>query len=292
MSNTVVFIHGNFVTRRCWDGWVARFRARGYECLAIAYPGREGSVGELRAKPDAALLGSLTLDRVLAHHLDIIGALDEKPIVIGHSFGGLLTQLVAQRDVAAAAVAIDSVPPQGVIVPSWSFVRSTFGAINPFLPASRPYQMSLAHWRYAFTNDLGPDEQRKTWETLCVPESRRLSRGGLSRSARIDFKRPHAPLLLIGGELDNIMPAKLNRANYRKYSASPSPVAYREFAGRSHYSVIAGPGWEEVADYALEWALQESPSAVKAPPVQPGAPSSSAPLRLRDERGGAESPRP
>src|SRR5690606_41845195 len=103
MSATIVFVHGNFVTRHCWDAWVDRYQARGYRCVAIAYPGREGSVSELKLNPDGALLGGLTLNRVVQHHVDQIRALAEKPIIIGHSFGGLVTQLLLQRDLAVAA---------------------------------------------------------------------------------------------------------------------------------------------------------------------------------------------
>jgi pimeloyl-ACP methyl ester carboxylesterase len=256
MSKTVVFIHGNFVSSRCWDAWVARYRSRGYTCIAIAYPGRDKPVDWLKQNPDPALLGSLTLPQVADYHAEVIRSLDEKPIIIGHSFGGLLTQLMVQRDLAAAAVAIDSVPPQGVLVPSWSFFRSTWPVLNPFVPASRPYLMSLKHWQYTFVNGLPLGEQRATYEQYVVPESRRLARGGLSSAARIDFKRPHAPLLFIAGEKDHIMPASLNRQNYRRYAKSGSITEFKEFPGRTHYTVIGGQGWQEVADYALGWATR------------------------------------
>jgi pimeloyl-ACP methyl ester carboxylesterase len=256
MTRTIAFIHGNFVSSRCWDAWVARYQSRGYSCVAIPYPGRDKPVDWLRANPDGALLGSLTLDQVADHHARVILSLDEKPIVIGHSFGGLITQLMVQRDLAAAAVAIDSVPPQGVLVPRWSFFRSTWPVLNPFVPATRPYLMSFRHWQYTFMNGLPLDEQRMAYDTYVVPESRRLARGGLSSAAHVDFRRRHAPLLLIAGEKDNIMPASLNRQNYKRYAKSPSITEFKEFPGRTHYTVIAGQGWEEVADYALGWATR------------------------------------
>jgi pimeloyl-ACP methyl ester carboxylesterase len=146
------------------------------------------------------------------------------------------------------------VPPQGVIPLSWSFFRSTWPVINPLVPASRPYLMSFRHFQYTFVNDLPLAEQRAAYDTYVVPESRRLARGGLSRAARVDFGRPHAPLLLIAGEKDHIMPASLNRQNYRRYAKSPSVTEFKQFPGRAHYSIIGGEGWEEVADYAVEWA--------------------------------------
>jgi pimeloyl-ACP methyl ester carboxylesterase len=260
MTRTIVFIHGNFVTRHCWDAWVTRYEKLGYTCIPIAYPGRDGSPASLRRNPDSALMASLTLARVIEHHVTAIRALNEKPIVIGHSFGGLLTQLMVQRDLPAAAVAIDSVPPQGVLTLKWSFYRSTFPALNPFLPASNPYMMSFKHFQYAFANELSLAEQRVAYEKDMVPESRRLSRGGLSSAARVDFKRRRSPLLLIAGEKDRIMPAALNRTNFRRYRKSPSVTEFKEFPGRSHYSIIAGKGWEEVADYALDWAMRAASS--------------------------------
>lgn len=260
MTRTIVFIHGNFVTRHCWDGWVTRYEKLGYTCIPIAYPGREGSPASLRKNPDSALMASLSLARVIDHHVTAIRALNEKPIVIGHSFGGLLTQLMVQRDLPAAAVAIDSVPPQGVLTLKWSFYRSTFPALNPFLPASNPYMMSFKHFQYAFANELSVAEQRVAYEKDMVPESRRLSRGGLTSAARVDFKRRRSPLLLIAGEKDRIMPAALNRTNFRRYRKSPSVTEFKEFPGRSHYSIIAGKGWEEVADYALDWAMRAASS--------------------------------
>jgi pimeloyl-ACP methyl ester carboxylesterase len=121
---TIVFIHGNFVTKRCWEPWVARYEARGHTCITIAWPGRNQPVAELKRNPDDAFLGKLTIGEVIDHHVRTIQALPAKPIIIGHSFGGLLTQLMVQRDLAAAAVAIDSVPAQGVLTLKWSFIRS------------------------------------------------------------------------------------------------------------------------------------------------------------------------
>lgn len=253
---TIAFIHGCFVSRHCWEGWVQRFEGRGFRCVAISYPGRERPVAALRANPDEAFLAELTIEKAIEHHAAALRALPEKPIVIGHSFGGLLTQLMVQRDLAAAAVAIDSVPPQNVKSFAWSFLKSLFPVVNPLVPVTRSYLMPLEHFRYTFGNNLSPDELRAAYDAEVVPESRRLARGGLSAAARIDFARPHAPLLMIAGEKDHIMPASLNRKNFERYAESSSRADFKSFPGRSHYSVIAGKGWEEVADYAVDWAVK------------------------------------
>jgi len=256
-TRTVVFIHGNFVNYQSWDNWVARYEARGYKCIAIPYPGRDKTVEALRkAHPDPTL-SKLTLAKAIDHHVNIIKGLDEPPIIIGHSFGGLLTQLMVNRGLGAAAVAIDSVAPMGVLTSKLSFFRGTFPVLNPLVPASRPYLMTFKHWQYTFTNGMSLDEQRRAYDKYLVPESRPLSRGGLGLKARVNFKKPHAPLLLIAGEKDHLMPAALNKANFKRYKASaPSITDFKEFPGRTHFSVIGGKGWEEVADYAINWVEQ------------------------------------
>lgn len=252
-SKRVVFVHGNFVTAKCWDGWAARYRARGYECVQIEYPLRDRPVEELRRiHPDPAL-GKLALPEVLAHHVRIIEALPEKPIIMGHSFGGMLTQLLVQRDLHSAAVAIDSVPVPGVVTLKWSFLRSLWPVVNPLIPASRPYLMSFDEFRYTFANNMTVEDGRAAYDALVVPESRALGRGALSSFAKVDFAKRRAPLLMIAGQEDHIMPSSLNRTNYEKYQKSPSITDFKEFPHRSHM-ILGQKGWEEVADYALDWA--------------------------------------
>ncbi|WDT76805.1 MAG: alpha/beta hydrolase [Candidatus Manganitrophus sp.] len=254
-TKTIALIHGNFVTQHCWDEWAARYKARGYKTVQIAYPGRDKPVELLKQNPSDPILQRLTIDEVIDHHVRVIRSLPEKPIIIGHSFGGLLTQLMLQRDLGVAGVAIDSVPPQGVLVLKWSFLRSLWPVINPLIPASKPYYMTFEDFQYTFTNTLPLDEQRAAYEAQVVPESRRLARGGLSSAARVDFKRARPPLLMIAGEKDHLMPAALNRANYERYKSSPSITEFKEFPGRDHY-IIGERGWEEVADDALDWAIR------------------------------------
>lgn len=257
-TKTVLFVHGNFVNYECWDNWVERYEAKGYKCVAAAYPLRDKPVQELRKQHPDPNLGKLTLEEVIAHLVNVIKGLDEKPIIIGHSFGGMLTQVLVNKGLSAAAVAIDSVPPQGVITTKFSFIRSLWPVVNPLHPASRPYLMSFSHFQYTFVNGMPLDEQRKAYEAYVVPESVRLARGALSSASHVDFKKAHSPLLLIGGEIDHIMPAALNRTNFKRYRASlPSITEYKEFPGRNHFTVIGGKGWEEVADFSLNWVEKQ-----------------------------------
>ena len=261
-SKTVLLVHGNFVSKSSWDPWVARYAKRGYNCVAVPYPGRDKSVAALKqAHPDPALR-KLTLRATLDAYERAIANLPEKPIIIGHSFGGLITQILINRGLGVAAVAIDSVAPLGVLTSKWSFFRGTFGVLNPFA-GTRPYYMPFSNWQYAFVNGMPLDEQRAAYDAQAVPESRVLSRGALGLDARVDFKRDRPPLLIIAGGNDRLMPAALNRANFRAYRKSPSITEYKEFPGRTHYT-IAASGWEEVADYALSWA-EEKQEAASAP---------------------------
>jgi pimeloyl-ACP methyl ester carboxylesterase len=249
-TKTVVFIHGMYMNPLCWERWVKRFEAKGYRCLAPAWPGRDKSVKELQS-PDAAL-GKLTLSNILDHLTSNLKALDEKPILIGHSMGALVTQLLLQRGLASAAIAIDSAPPAGVFTTTFSFLKANWGHITPFANLNLPVVMTFERFQYAFVNGMPLDEQRAAFEKYVVPESRGIPRESLTSTAKIDFKKPHAPLLLIAGGNDHIIPATLNKTNYEKYKAGSSVTDFKEFPGRNHF-ILGQQGWEEVADYCVEW---------------------------------------
>ncbi len=251
-SKTIVFIHGMFMTGLCWEQWLPRFQALGYTCLAPNWPGRDQPVEALRQKHPDPQLGRLTLTQVVEHHAGLIRTLAEKPIVIGHSMGGLVTHLLVGRDLAAAGVTIDSAPPAGVFTTRFSFLKANWPMINPLVPAGQPRHMSFADFQYAFVNTLPPAAQRAAYDRYVVPESRRVPRESLTRAGRVDFNRPHAPLLLIAGSADHIIPAPLNRTNYQRYRRSPSQTDFKVFPGRVHF-IIGQTGWEEVADAIAEW---------------------------------------
>jgi len=149
-------------------------------------------------------------------------------------------------------VAIDSAPPVGVVTTRFSFLKGNWPMVNPLVSGLVPRFMSFKDFQYTFVNNLPLEEQRKAYDRYVVPESRRVPRESLQAIARIDFRKPHAPLLLTAGTADNIVPAPLNRTNYRRYRNSPSVTDFKEFAGRCHF-LIGQKGWEEVADYVLDW---------------------------------------
>lgn len=249
-SRTIVFVHGMYMNHLCWEHWIAYYQSKGYKCLAPAWPGRDQPIDTLRRLHPDPHLGRLTLSSVLERITDTIKALDEKPILIGHSMGGLIVQLLLQRDLAAAGVAIDSAPPMGVFTIKWSFLKANWPHITPFVSLSSPIDMTFERFQYTFVNTLPLAEQQAAYDRYVVPESRRIPRESLT--AKIDFKNAHSPLLLIAGSADNLIPASLNRSNYAKYRKSHSVTDFKEFKGRTHF-IVGQKGWEEVADYVLGW---------------------------------------
>ena len=253
-SKNVVFVTGAFVSSNCWDDWQTYFQSKGYNTIAPAWPFKEGTAAELRAKhPDGNKgLAELTLAHLEDHFIDIIKKIPDKPIVIGHSLGGLMTQVIVNRDFASAGVAIHSVPPLGVFPYEFSFLKGGWKSLGILTDTEETYLMSLKDWQYAFVNEMPLEEQQATYDKYTIPESKTVARGGLGVAAKIDFKLEHAPLLLTSGSIDNIIPAHLNHRNYEKYEKNNSILDYKEFEGRNHF-VLGQPTWKEDADYILSW---------------------------------------
>lgn len=252
-TKTVVFITGAFVSHAGWGAWQKYFEAKGYKTLAPAWPHKDDTAANLRSlhPENNPGLSGMTLKELIGHHEDIVAGLPEKPILIGHSTGGLLVQLLLNRGLAAAGVAIHPFPPQGVIPYEFSFLRAGWRALG-FGSQKKTYLMSFPNWQYAFVNGMPYDEQKKAYDENVTPESKRLARGALTRLAHVDFAKQHAPLLITSGDKDNIIPASLNLRNYKRYAHNGSVTEYKEFPGRNHY-VLGQPSWQEDADYILEW---------------------------------------
>jgi len=253
-SRNIVFITGAFVSNSCWDEWRTYFESKGYTTVAPAWPFKNGMAAELRARqPDDIELATLTLTEVIDHYIGVVKSFPEKPIVIGHSLGGLITQIICNRDFASAAVAIHSVPPLGVFPYEFSFLKSGWRVLGLFSSLKKTYLMSFKKWQYAFVNGMPLHEQKATYEKYVIPESKTAARGGLTSAAKVDFKKPHPPLLLTAGTEGNIIPAHLNRRNFKKYKKdNDSILDYKEFEGRNHF-VLGLKTWKEDAEYILDW---------------------------------------
>jgi pimeloyl-ACP methyl ester carboxylesterase len=249
-TKTILFIHGMYMNPLSWEGWITYFRGKGYECSAPAWPGRDQPVETLRQKYPDQELSRLTLSDIIQSTTELIKDMPVKPILVGHSMGGLIVQMLLQKDLAVAGVAIDSAPPMGVLTTKWSFLKSNLPHITPFVSPSNAIQMSFQRFQYTFVNGLSLEEQQAAYNKYVVPESRRVPREALT--TRIDFHKPHAPLLLIAGSSDHLIPASLNKTNFNRYKASASVTVFKEFAGRTHF-IIGQKNWEEVASYVLGW---------------------------------------
>lgn len=256
-SKTILFITGAFVSNVCWDEWKTYFENQGYQTLAPAWPNKNANAEELRNRQPDALVASMRLSELIEYYAEIASGLPEKPILIGHSIGGLISQILLQRDLGATAVAIHSVPPQGIMTFKLSFLIAGWGPLGFFTPVNKSFLMSFRQWRYAFTNGLSMEVQKEGYYKLAIPESKLIVRDTITKVAKIDFEKPHAPLLLISGTADHTIPASLNYSNYTRYKTSGSVTDYKKFEGRTHF-VLGQEGWQEIADYALNWIQKQS----------------------------------
>lgn len=251
-SKTILFVTGAFVSNNCWDDWKFYFEQKGYTTIAPAWPHKDAPAEVLRNRHPEQAIGAIHLNHLVDYFEQVIESLSEPPILVGHSMGGLIVQLLLQRNLGAAGVAIHSVPPQGVMTFKFSFFRSTFKPLGFFSSAKVPHLMSLSEWKYAITNGMALEDQKDSYHRYATPESKVLLRDTLTSAAKVDFKKPHNPLLFISGSTDHIMPASLNYSNYKKYKDKNSVTAYKDFPGRNHF-VLGQPTWREDAAYILKW---------------------------------------
>ena len=256
---TVVFIHGAFMSAESWDPWRQRFEARGYRCVAPAWPFLDHSVDELQRAPDPRF-GKLGIGEIVDNYASIIRGFETPPVLVGHSFGGLFVQLLLDRGLGAAGVAIDPAPPKGVL-PGMNSVRASLPVIRGWNFWQRVRWMSFEDFQWAWVHTLSEPEQRAAYEQHVIPTAGQIFLQALlaplTDVTKVNYRNHlRAPLLIIAGELDRTVEAKMNLANFRKYARSTAVTEYREFPGRTHW-ICRQPGWEEVADHALDWLAKQ-----------------------------------
>lgn len=251
-GNTVVFITGPFLGNNCWDEWRTYFESKGYKTMAPSWPHKEFPAEELRHRHPDAAIASNRLVGVTEYFSAIINGLPGKPILIGHSIGGLIVQLLLQRGLAAAGVAIHSFPPRGLHIYKFSFIRGWWEAMCFFCRPRTTYLLSFKRWEQVISNGLTAEQQKESYYAYAIPASKRVIRDAFGRGATITFSNPHAPLLLTSGGQDQLIPASQVYKNYKKYSTSGSIVEYKDFEGQNHL-VFAGPLWREEAVFAFFW---------------------------------------
>ena len=251
-SKSIVFIHGLFMNPNSWDEWIKYYEEKGYTCYAPAYACHSGDPASLRNKVNVAL-GGLTFDQVIDSLALFIDQLPEKPILIGHSMGGLAVQKLINLGKGVAGICIDSAPPKGIFPTKFSFLKANLPTINP-LKGNSVCVPTLKWFQYAFCNTMSMEQTQLVYDKFVVPESRNIPRTSTGKAGAIDFNKPHQPLLIIAGEKDNIIPSSLNKKNYEAYKDVNSKIDFKEFTGRTHF-ICGQDNWQEVAAYINAWIV-------------------------------------
>jgi len=258
---TIVLIHGLWMTPLSWEHWVERFEGRGYAVVAPAWPGFEGDPESIRA--DTSKVEDLGLEEIIDHMDAAVSRIEGRTILMGHSFGGAITEVLLDRGLGDAGVAIDAAAVRGVTKLPYSTLKSAFPILKSPANGHRAVPITAEQFHYAFTNTMSAEESRPIYERYAVPGAGRvLWQGALANlnprsPLKVDFKNPdRAPLLLIAGGSDHVIPASVDRQMAKKEGKAPAVTDYKEFPGRSHFTV-GQEGWEEVADYALDWSLAQ-----------------------------------
>lgn len=251
-SKTIVFIHGLFLNPASWDKWMKLFTEYGYKCYAPAYAYHEGNPSDLRSKinPD---LGKVTFKQTIDSLIVFIDRLPEKPVLIGHSMGGLAVQKLIELNKGVAGICIDSAPPKGIFSFKWSFLKANLPTINP-LKGNSVCLPGVKWFNYAFCNTMTMEQTKREYDNFVVPESRNIPRTSTKNDGKIDFRKAHDPLLMIAGEKDNIIPSSLIKKNFEAYLDKNSKLDFKEFPERTHY-ICGQDNWEEVANFCYNWII-------------------------------------
>ncbi|TMD17217.1 MAG: alpha/beta hydrolase [Chloroflexi bacterium] len=251
----VVFIHGLWLLPSSWDRWAALFEKSGYSAVEPGWPDDPQSVAEAKAHPE--VFAGKTVGQVADHVASIVTRLQKKPAVIGHSFGGLLAQIIAGRGLAAVTVAIDPAPFRGVLPLPISALKSASPVLSNPANRSKAIPLTYEQFRFAFANAVSQEEARQLYETFAVPASGapifQAAAANLNpwTEAKVDTPNPdRGPLLIIDGEKDNTVPWAIANASFKRQKRNPGVTEIKKIAGRGHALTIDS-GWKEVADTAL-----------------------------------------
>ncbi|MDP4500573.1 alpha/beta hydrolase [Nonomuraea turcica] len=254
----IILIHGLWLTPRAWEHWIEHYTQLGHQVLAPAWPGMEIEVEALRKNPE--VMNGLGITEVADFYETVVRDQARPPIIVGHSFGGLIVQILLNRGLGAAGVAIHPAPIKGVLRLPLSSLRAALPALANPANRTRTVALSPRQFHYAFTNTLTPHESEVIYQRYHVPAPGRplfqAAAANLRRhpATRVDVRNDtRAPLLLIAGGADHTVPATLVRATYQRYRTSRAVTDYQEFARMPHFA-LGAPQWERVADHAIQWA--------------------------------------
>ena len=251
----IVFIHGLWLLPSSWQRWADVFETAGYAAVTPGWPDDPATVEDARAHPE--VFAHKSIGQVADHFAEVIGGLKKKPAVIGHSFGGLLTQIVAVRGLSAASVAIDPAPFRGVLPLPFSALKAASPVLGNPANRNRAIPLTYDQFRYAFANAVDEEEARQLYETFAVPASGeplfQAAAANLNpwTEAKVDTKNPdRGPLLIINGEKDNTVPWAIANASYKQQKRNEGVTEIVEMPNRGH-ALVVDHGWREVADTAL-----------------------------------------
>lgn len=252
MTKTVVFIHGAWQVPASWDRFRSRFEAAGYTVIAPTWPLMDRSVEALNRNPDPEF-GALSVGAIADHYEAVIRTLPEKPLILGHSFGGLIAQILLDRGLGSAGVALDPAPIGG-LVPGPVPLMAALPVVLRWNGWNRPFVLTRAAFDKSFANTAPAAQREAEYSRYVVPSPGRIFyEAALSIGTWVSPKKRTQPLLLIVGGKDRTATPNLVRQAYNRQKASKARTDFHMFQGRSHY-LANEPGWEEVADYAIEWA--------------------------------------
>jgi alpha-beta hydrolase superfamily lysophospholipase len=253
----LMLIHGAWLSSRSWENFADYFQKRGFAVSAPEWPRKQGDVEELRAAADE--LKGLGLEEIVDHYEEQIRALAEPPVLIGHSFGGLIVELLLDRGLGRAGVALSPAPPKGILVLPFSSLKAAAPALAHPSRWHGIVTLTLEEFTYGFVNTFAPEDAAAAYERYAVPETGQIfyeagfANFHLNPPTEVHFKKAErAPLLIVGAEKDNTVPASLSKKQYEKYERSPAQTEYLEVEGRPHL-LMAADGWEEVAAAIDSW---------------------------------------
>src|SRR5437016_13241142 len=253
----LMLIHGAWLSARSWENYVDYFTSRGFAVNAPEWPRKVGDVEEMRETGDDS--AGLGVSEIVDHYATLIGELDQPPVLIGHSYGGLFVELLLDRGLGRAGVAMSPAPAKGILVLPFSTLKSGSPALAHPSKRHGVVTLTLEEFTYGFVNTFTPENAAAAYERYAVPETGQIfyeagfANFHLHPPTEVHFKNAErAPLLIVGAENDQTVPASLSKAQYKRYERSPAKTDYIELEGRPHLSMI-GEGWEEVAAAIDSW---------------------------------------
>jgi pimeloyl-ACP methyl ester carboxylesterase len=253
----LILMHGAWLSARSWENYAGYFEKRGFAVSVPEWPRKHGDVEEMRETADDS--AGLGVQEIVDHYAALIQELDQAPVLIGHSYGGLFVELLLDRGLGRAGVAMSPAPPKGILALPFSTLKAGSPALGHPSKWHGVVTLTLEEFTYGFVNTFSPEEAESAYSRYAVPETGQIfyeagfANFHLHPPTEVHFKNEgRAPLLIVGADQDHTVPASLSKAQYKRYERSPAKTDYLEFEGRPHLHMIA-PDWQEVAVAIDSW---------------------------------------